>query len=194
MTATLQSDNICAGAYEKNEACEVEFLRSDVPEIPHSLSPLSSDCLYRRTQTSIPCDISLKSRLSILLSRYSKSSGGNVTVTYGLFLTMQDITLHEEINSCNVGINNARQYLAGTSKHEQNGPTSECYGNETRTVCPQPDSGRDGYAGEQDPYTGQNNDRVVAGPAGERTQGHGTSVSGGIGRHQVHPFILSGGA
>ena len=65
------------------EASGVQFLRIGFPKIPHGLSPLSSASLYLKTHTSIPCARLANSLDSTFFSRYSRSSGGIVTVMYG---------------------------------------------------------------------------------------------------------------
>jgi len=103
----------------KQEAGELKFLRSGTPKNAHGLNLFSSSCLYLSIQTSIPCDISLKSLDSIFFSRYSNNSGGKVTVTYGLFLAMQGYILHKQINSCNVNSTLARSNLAGVPTNDK---------------------------------------------------------------------------
>lgn len=110
--------------YTSNEAPEVEFLEFVAPD-PQGLSPLSSACLYLRTQTSMACDMFMKSLFSIFDCRYSRISGGRVTVTYGLFLAMQGEILHEPINTCNIGVSYARLNLAGATQHGRESAISE---------------------------------------------------------------------
>ena len=110
--------------YTNNEAPEVEFLEFVAPD-PQGLSPLSSACLYLRTQTSMACDMFMKSLFSIFDCRYSRISGGRVTVTYGLFLAMQGENLHEPINTCNIGVSHARLNLAGATQYGSESAISE---------------------------------------------------------------------
>ena len=110
--------------YTNNEAPEVEFLEFVAPD-PQGLSPLSSACLYLRTQTSMACDMFMKSLFSIFDCRYSRISGGRVTVTYGLFLAMQGENLHEPINTCNIGVSYARLNLAGATQYGRESTISE---------------------------------------------------------------------
>lgn len=77
-------DCILIGDARNNEALEVQFLWIGFPKIPHGLSPLSSASLYLKTHTSIPCAKLANSLDSTFFSRYSRRSGGIVTVMYGL--------------------------------------------------------------------------------------------------------------
>ena len=75
------SDSICGfrdsylsaeaiGTREKNEALGVQHSGRDTP-LSQGLSPLSSACLYLRTQTSTPCAMFAKSLLSTFPCKYS---------------------------------------------------------------------------------------------------------------------------
>jgi len=176
--------------YKKQKQVRLNFLRIDVPKNPHGFTPFSSASLYRKIQTSIPCEMLAKSRLAILLSIYSKSSVGNVTVTYGLFRTMQDVTLRKQINNCNVDNSNAGLNLAGTSKHGKQHTKSES--SEERIVCEEPSPGRDGHERTQHTYYGTSDHGMVAGSDGAGTSSDGTGIPTGFGSCAQHPRLLKG--
>ena len=81
---TLKCMISIADCERKQEAGELKFLRSGVPKNAHCLNLFSSSSLYLSTQTSIPCATLAKSLFSTFICKYSKISGGSVTVTYGL--------------------------------------------------------------------------------------------------------------
>ncbi|MFA6718646.1 MAG: hypothetical protein WCS15_06170 [Prevotella sp.] len=117
-----------ADCKRKQEVSELQFLRHGTPKNAHDLNLFSSSCLYLSIQTSIPCEVSLKSLDSIFFSRYSNNSGGKVTVTYGLFLAMQGSILHKQINTCNTNNALARSNLAGVPTNDKINSISESYG------------------------------------------------------------------
>ena len=112
-----------------NEASEDEFFRSDVPKIPQGLSPLSSASLYLKTQTSTPCAMLANSLDSTFDWRYSRISGGKVTVRDNFFLLGMQVTF---LWKCfNTSINDsisASNILAGTSQDGKYLPISGRFG------------------------------------------------------------------
>ena len=78
-----------SGIRKHNEALRVKYSGSNAP-FPQGFSPLSSACLYLRTQSSTPCAMLEKSRDSTLDFRYSIISSGRETVSE-IFLEPLDI-------------------------------------------------------------------------------------------------------
>ena len=76
-----------SGMVERNEALRIDDSGSNAP-LPQGFSPLSSACLYLRTQSSTPCAILEKSLDSTLDFRYSMISSGRETVSE-IFLDIQ---------------------------------------------------------------------------------------------------------
>jgi len=114
-----------ADCKQNNEVPEFQFLRIELPKNTQGLSPLSSDSLYLRTQTSIPCAKLAKSLFSTFSFRYSYISGGNVTVNEILLRAMHLNRLHKILNMCNLNMCIASDKGAGSSKNESNKPISE---------------------------------------------------------------------
>ena len=111
----------------KNEAPGVQFFRSEVPKNLQGLSPLSSASLYRNTQTSTPCAILAKSRLSTFSLRYFIISGGNVIVIDTLLRAMHINNVQLLLYMCNFNISNAHRKCAGTSQYDKTQSISESY-------------------------------------------------------------------
>lgn len=85
-------------AENKNEAREVQFLRSSSPKNPQGLSPFFSASMYLKTQSSTPCAIDANSLAFTFFSRYSMISGDKVTVNdFFLTLSMQESFLRKII-------------------------------------------------------------------------------------------------
>jgi len=115
-----------ADCKQNNEASEVRFLRSGTPKSPHGLSPLSSNSLYLKTQSSTPCAILANSFDLTFFSRYPMISGDNVTVKdFFLILSIQESFLWKLIYTF---INHScltRIIRVGVPKNESNRPISE---------------------------------------------------------------------
>lgn len=117
---------------KNNEVRGIQFLRSGIPKISHGLSLFSSSSLYLSTQTSMPCATLAKSLFSTFLCRYSKISGGSVTVTYGLRLPFSFVitcnNLYESLYYSIFLQIFASEKLVGIPTHDKTQADSESYG------------------------------------------------------------------
>jgi hypothetical protein len=116
------------------ESLGVEFLRIESPKNPQGFSPLSSASLYRSTQTSTPCAILAKSRLSTLSLTYSIISGGKVIVIDTRLRAMHIDNVQKVLNTCNVNMSNAHVQCAGDSTYDQINTKSESYRADLETI------------------------------------------------------------
>ena len=135
------------GARTHNGATEVEFLRIGLPKIPQGLSPLSSACLYLRTQTSTPCAMFAKSLFSTFDWRYSINSGGRVIVIETLLRAMHILDVHTILNMCNCNMSNAHSKCAGRPRYARTQPISGSHGSSDDLEVSSPDDGRQIGAG-----------------------------------------------
>lgn len=130
MSSAMKINGIgIAGARTHNEALRVQHSGSNAP-ILQGFSPLSSACLYRRTQSSTPCAILAKSLDSTLDWRYSMISAGRETVNeifldpLGIQVTSSKLLLYSPMNVKAT----SSKLLDGALQHDRNQPISESSG------------------------------------------------------------------